>query len=487
MMIKCRLWVTMLAALGLVATLLPGDAQAVELGDFTLNGYARQYLSFNLDDVPETSGDDKGKLSMNRQTLLLQLRGPVGPAKLTAIARFSREQITDYQGDLQDLAKSVPGGSGDFRDEYDETEIRELFLDIPIGERVNMRIGKQQVVWGETDFFQAMDVVHGYDQSWRSFLEPENEEWRKPLILTTATIDIPELDGSLQIVVRPGLDDEEDIGNTYDMFGGRWSQNGSRGFDLNGSLIPIEYHHSKGDTDDMHYGARWVGTLWDQDYSLNYYRTQAQNPVIFGAEDFPLPPLSPAPIAFIYPEIDIYGGTMSGYIPYIDSVYRFEAAFIPDNPFNYGPYSQVIEKDTWRTMIGLDTNMRLQNYIGTSSQGMLSLQIFDTWIADYKKSEGITNAFGSSEDEHTTWTTAILTFPYKNDTIIGQIVAVNDVSNGGGVFVPSVEFQFGPSWRVKTELDLFYGGTKSDTPGGATLFGSFDNSSQWFSRITYQF
>jgi hypothetical protein len=138
-------------------------------------------------------------------------------------------------------------------------------------------------------------------------------------------------------------------------------------------------------------------------------------------------------------------------------------------------------------MIGLDTNMRVQDYIGTSSPGMVSLQIFDTWIDDYKKSEGITNAFGTTEDEHTTWTTAILTFPYKNDTIIGQIVAVNDISNGGGVFVPSVEFQFGSNWRVKTEVDLFYGGTKSDAPGGATLFGSFDNNSQWFSKITYQF
>jgi hypothetical protein len=476
-----------LVVLGLVSTLLPGYALAVEIGNFTLNGYARQYLSFNLEDIPETTDtDDKYAMSMSRQQLLLQLRGPVGPAEMTAIARLDNEQITNYLGDLQKLTE-IQGGRGNFRNRYNEADIRELFFDIPVGERLNLRLGKQQVVWGETDFFQAMDVVHGYDQTWRAFLEPENEEWRKPLILANATIDVPELDGSLQLVVRPGLDEDDDIGNTYDMFGGRWTQNGSRGFDLNGALLPIDYHNSEGDTDDAHYGGRWTGTLWDQDYSLNYYHTQAQNPVLAPTKKAVPNPWS---LAYIYPEIDIYGGTMSGYIPAIDSVYRFEAAYVPDLFYNTAPFNQVIKKDTWRVMIGLDTNMRLQEYIGTSSPGMVSLQIFDTWIDDYDEDEFILNAFGTTEDEHTTWTTAILTFPYKNDTVIGQLVAVNDISNGGGVIVPSVELQFGPHWRVKFEADLFYGGTYNDTPnpaGRATLFGSFHNNDQFLTRITYQF
>ena len=73
------------------------------------------------------------------------------------------------------------------------------------------------------------------------------------------------------------------------------------------------------------------------------------------------------------------------------------------------------------------------------------------------------------------------------DTLTAQLVGVQDISNGGGVVAPSVEFQFGPSWRLKLEGDFFYGGTKSDAPGGATLFGSFDNSNQFLSRVTYQF
>jgi hypothetical protein len=113
------------------------------------------------------------------------------------------------------------------------------------------------------------------------------------------------------------------------------------------------------------------------------------------------------------------------------------------------------------------------------------MQIFDTFILDYDNSDMIVNAFGSFEKEHTTWLTGIFTLPYWSDNIKGQLVAVQDISSGGGVFVPSVEFHFGPSWRLKVESDLFYGGNRN--PGKASLFGSFANNNQLYSRLTYQF
>lgn len=461
-----------------------------------LNGYLRNYTSFNLNNVPETKGNDGGKVSMNRSSLLMQLKGPIGPANFTAIGRFTREQMTDYLKDLQATARTISPNT-DFRSQYDENAIRELYFDIPVGERVKLRLGKQQVVWGETDFFQAMDVVHGYDQSWRSFLEPENEEWRKPLILANARIDVPELKGTLQLLLRPGLDPEKDIGNTYDMFGGRWSQNRSRGFNLNSNAafaLPINYHHAEGDTDDSHYGGRWSGTLGSNDelaYSLNYYHTQAQNPVVFADAT------APFGLAFIQPEIDIYGGTLSGKIPIdaLDTVYRAEMAYVPDQPFNNAMLG-VVKKDVVRSMLGLDTNLHLERVLGTCNNSMLSLQVFDTYILDFKSSDHITNAFGSTEKEHTTWLTGIFTLPYRSDTIKGQLVVVQDVSNGGGIVAPSLEFMFGPSWRLKLEADIFYGGKKDETapvvayggpPSNASLFGSFANSSQFLTRVTYQF
>jgi hypothetical protein len=474
-----------------------GEPRNGFLGAFEINGYLRHYMSFNLQDVPETKGDDRFKMSMNRLSLLLQLKGPLGPANFTAIGRFSREQMTNYLRDLQNLARTT-SNDVDFSSHYDENELREFYLDIPVGERIKLRLGKQQVVWGETDFFQAMDVVHGYDQSWRSFLEPENEEWRKPLILGNAQIAVPELKGTLQLLVRPGFDRDRDIGNTFDMFGGRWAQNGSKGFDLNSTnrpaglpptvpSLPFNFHHPEGDTDKAHYGGRWTGTLGKNDdlsYSLNYYHTQAQNPVLF-------PDASTAGnfgLSFIYPKIDIYGGTLSGKIPIdvLDTVFRAEAAYIPDQPYNNATFG-VVKKDILRSMFGLDTNLRLEEILGTCNASMLSLQVFDTYILDHQGSDQIMNAFGTREKEHTTWMTGIFTLPYRSDTIKGQLVAVQDLSSNGGVFVPSVEFQIGAHWRLKVEADLFYGGKRSDAGNNASIFGSFANNDQFYTRLTYQF
>ncbi|MQM36676.1 hypothetical protein KBTX_00665 [wastewater metagenome] len=464
-----------------------GTVSAAEIGGFDVNGYVREYLSWNLDDVPETSADDKGDLSMARTTALLQARGDVGPARVTAIGRATYEGMTNYLDRLEDSTART-GERADFQDELNELEMREFYVDLNPTDRVFMRLGKQQVVWGETDFFQAMDVVHGYDQSWRSFLEPENENWRKPLTLANVNVRVPELTGELQLLFRPGWDAGEQVGNTYDLFGGRWAGLGNRGFNTQG-IFPIEYHHEKGDTNDPHYGFRWSGAFGEYDgiaYSLNYYHTQGQNPVLYPTTR----PDAPNNLAFVYPEIDIFGGTLSGYIPGIDSVYRAELAYVPDQPYNNFSLG-VTEHDTYRLMLGLDTSLRLQNMFGTSNSSTLSLQAFNTYIDGHSQDRddpaAVRNSFGSTEDENTTWLTGILTLPYRHDTITGQLVLVHDASNGGGVVVPSVEWQIGRHWRIKHELDLFYGGRHQGSSGGNSLFGSFDGADQFYTRITYQF
>ena len=99
-------------------------------------------------------------------------------------------------------------------DKYDDQELRELFVQFDIGPYAHFRLGRQQVVWGETDFFRAMDIIHGYDLRWRLFLELENEELRKPLILANVSFDIPWIDGGVQFIYRPGWDSGADAVNS---------------------------------------------------------------------------------------------------------------------------------------------------------------------------------------------------------------------------------------------------------------------------------
>jgi hypothetical protein len=318
---------------------------AMDVGPFKLTGYVRSYLSWNMEDIPETATvDDEWDLQMNRAVLFLESYGKVGPTRWTGRFRATQELITDYEDRLEATANFLrsldgTGGTSNFDDEYDEMDMRELFVDFSLGDRLDFRLGRQQVVWGETDFFHATDVIHGYDFRWRNFYVPENEDVRKPLILSNITLHAPELKGSLQAIVRPGLDKSKWIGNSIPAFSGRWSNNLSKGTPLVSEVnaqwgfgAKYNYHHEEGDTDDPHYGFRWTGLLGkndDIDYSLMYYHGQGG---FFTDPDLWLNPATLAP-EFVFPETDTVGGSVSGYIPFLDITYRAEVAYTWDRMF----------------------------------------------------------------------------------------------------------------------------------------------------------
>lgn len=486
----------------------------VELGNgWRLQGWARQYLSVNLEDVSETQEDDKHDVSMNRQSLFLDVTGPTGPLRWTARARFSHEFITDYEDRLEDLTATIPGNRADFEEEYEEVDLRELFFDWPVSDRFSLRIGRQQVVWGETDFFHATDVIHGFDLRWRKFLVPENEDLRKPLTIINGTWNFFEWDSQLQVIVRPGVDEEEWIGNSIPAFGGRWSNSAGKGFNFvseeQGGVAAFNYDHSEGDVDDPHYGFRWSGIAWignqEINYALNYYHGQGgfyQDPTV--TLDF-TEPVNGNPLQFIFPETDTFGGSVSGYIPAIDTVYRLEAAYTPDRPMSTlnpmpvaalggapAPF-QLVEEDTWNFVVGLDTNLRIQDLIGTSNASLLSIQFFDWYIPGVDESDGLIRFDGSGVfDKHNTIATMILSNPFMSDKLNFTIVALADLTEGGGMIIPSVQYDYGAHWRIKVEADLAFGGDKTDVnvgfpPDTGSVFGALRDDDQLLFRITYQF
>jgi hypothetical protein len=340
-----------------------------------------------------------------------------------------------------------------------------------------------------------MDVIHGYDNSIVQF-QAENEEWRKPLWLLNAEYSMPNLDGVLQLIVRPGLDSGSDMGNTYDLFGGRWAAQPNKGTNTL-AIFPYNYHHSKGDEDNASYGGRWTGIADSVSYSLNYYHTMQQEPVLNVASN----PYGQRPRngigEFIFPEVDIFGATASGSLG--AGAWRSEVAYTRDKPYNFGfvgtpsaGAAGVKEKDTIRLMAGYDVPLRS---IGpnTSTPTNLSLQLFDTWLVDYKRSDQITESTARRK-EHSLTGTALFSMNFLHDRITPSIVLIHDISYGGGLVIPGIEYKPGNHWRIKTEAYIFYKSqdTCSALPNGKGYgcnhtFGGFDNNDQLVARITYQF
>ncbi|MFW1677132.1 DUF1302 family protein [Pontibacter sp. JAM-7] len=503
------------------AGLLMGSAATAGEGDYSINfgGYLRAQTAMFLEDQEETEGDDTGDLGMARMSLQLEMDAKTGNLAWKAIGRIDKEHQTSYLDDLEDMTRvQSPGGSATTEDYLDQFQtdsfedfLREFYVDFSLGDRVDVRLGRQQLVWGESDFFQAMDLIHGYDYRKRLFFE-NNEDWRKPLTLANFNIDVSELDGSLNLFVRPGgIDRDEDMGSNFNLEGGRWIPHPYRGVDFT-AFTDYNTDHKDGDWDDTTYGIRWNGFAGSVGYSFAYLKTFNPQPIMNPAANSVVPGLfgvtsmqSYGELAtnqvlgdWVFPEIDVFGLTVNGYSVTLDSTLSAEFAFIPDKPYNFGNlqsslpgWGGVIEKDTLVTMLRLDKELRLMDWLGTNRPSLSSIQLFDTWIMDYDKDDEIVEfaSFGARKKEHTTYLTLFTLLNFKRDTINPSFVIGTDLSNGGGFAIPAIEFVFGDDWRLKAEADLWWndGDKKHVAPGEVGLrnpLGTSENSASlfdWFS------
>lgn len=289
------------AGLVALAASLPAVASAADLDILKVSGYIRQGIQFNLSDPRETPENDRFALNMSRTTVRFDLEAELPTVTFVAIARASREIETNYLKRLNRLkdinfnaftGAGVPGnnasliadGSLDLEEYLNKTELREMYAEFDVTDRITARLGKQQVAFGETDFFQANDLLHGFDFTWRSFLEAENEELRRPLTMANFTIQVPELDGKLQLIYGPGdLNPKGAFGTQLDIFGGRFAGQPNKGFSfLDTAISPYNYGHRDGNTSEDFWAARWSGFSYDVNYSLMYMRHFNPDPIVLG-------------------------------------------------------------------------------------------------------------------------------------------------------------------------------------------------------------
>lgn len=523
---------------GLMAAASPTFAADFDYGmdesffKLSYNGYVRTTVGVLLQDSKETAADDKWRMSQARATVNVDWDIKTGPLNWRVVTRVEHEHKTDYLEDLSErmekqndfLNGALPGldnrgnygrdgKKGSFMDQYETTDelmdiVREIYFDWQITDRLFARIGRQQLVWGESDFFQAMDVVHGYDFRQRLFYE-NNEEWRKPLFLLNFVYEVHEWDGMLNFYIRPGMDRSEDMGSNYNIEGGRWIPTPYRGVDFTQVTDAYNEDHNKGDWDDWTYGIRWNGRWGSAGYSFSYMKTFNPAPVINpnlnlndGASFGPYYGVGngggnaggmPQDVAlegygddyrgskllgeWLYPEIDVFGFTVNYFSMAMDSTLSAEVAFIPNKPYNYGQlqsdlpgWGGIKEKDTLNVMLRIDKEFKWQEILGTHRPSLSSVQLFDTWIINRKKSDEIVEfaSFGEQKSEHTVYLTLFTLLNYTRDTINPSLVVGTDLTNGGGFVIPAVEFVWGNDWRLKVEADLWWNdGDRKKTCGKA--------------------
>ena len=492
----------------------PGASAFDVTDNLSISGYFAQRLSMNTSDMDgETLNyGDKGELSMIRATLYLQAdytnKISDFPYALTVIAELDKEWYDDY---IDDLDATSGADLEDFyqRDTIRESTFREYYVDFDLGERIHVRLGKQQVAWGKTDYWQVMDVVNAYDWTWRHFLEVENEWTRKPAIMSNIIVKMPEANGKLQLLFRPGWEHDPDvIGNGYDIFGGRWASKPNKGISFPDDFgVPMNYDHPEGDHNEPDYGFRWESFLGQLEYSLAFYHGNARNPVVnpssmIGGVPYHQEPANGKIAELIHPEVDLIGATGTYYIDFLDVVARTEVAYLFDNPFNYGSnflggalpgFAGIIEKDLLKWMVAFDKQVDfVKTLFGAYRPGFFNFQIYDEWIMDYENDDDIVflAGYGSTLKEHSFKVTGWLNWNYDYDRITTGVSYAWDPTYDGVLLMPNINFAYGNHWRVRLEWSTWIVNDSKDAgevENDTYLFGLFKNNDQLYLRIMYYF
>lgn len=195
--------------------------------------------------------------------------GPLEEATFTFIGRG----VYDSVYDIRDAYSNLSGGSV-------ESTIREAFVDL-VMPPFTLRLGKQQVVWGETDNFRALDVINPLDLSWHWSRESW-EDIRIPLWMARGIYDIGKIgpfeESFLEVIWMPWdfepNDVETDPRYPWAFYGGGLAEVsnavviGDELFDLNRT---VRSRQPGGDISNSQAGFRYKGIWGEIDFSVNYF------------------------------------------------------------------------------------------------------------------------------------------------------------------------------------------------------------------------
>src|SRR5690606_15167622 len=248
-----------------------------------------------------------------------------------------------------------------------DLELRELYVEGRIG-GAWLRLGKQQVVWGQADGLKVLDVVD--PQDFREFILDDFDDSRIPL--WTANVEVPVGPATLQLLWIPDPSAHE-VPRPDAAFAFRAPR-------LVGPRPPpgVATKLRAPDRPDAFtgsdLGARLAGRLGDWDLTANYLWHYDDIPVLRRSLRFP----DGAPLVDVQPEYErahVVGATASN--AFGELTLRLEAAYTAprwmpsDDPDDR---DGALEAQELAAVVGLD-------WYGFRD-ALLSFQVFPSWIVD---------------------------------------------------------------------------------------------------------
>ncbi|HTY17327.1 MAG TPA: DUF1302 family protein [Myxococcota bacterium] len=327
--------------------------------------------------------------------------------------------------------------------------LRELFVSGSVGP-VYLRLGKQQIVWGQTDGLKLLDVVD--PQEFREFILPDFDESRIPLWTADAEVPIGKAHLQLIWVPDPSTDVFPDPGKrfafTTPLLLGPPPPPG----------LPVRVRHVDRPDDpisDSDGGARLSGRWHGWDLTANYLYHFSDIPLPFRDVSFE----NGVPSAVVRPGFErthLFGGSCSS--AFGDLTVRCELAYNLDfhSPAkSFSDRNGVVRADQLDYVIGLDW-YHFENTL-------LSLQIFQSWA--------VQNASQLVRDPLEANLTLLARRTFLNERLTLETMWIQNLNRGDGLVRPKIRYELRDRLFVWLGFDVFYGKRRG-------VFGEFDDNSR---------
>jgi len=368
--------------------------------------------------------------------------------------------------------------------------LRECYLDY-YSPDLDIRIGKQQVVWGRADGIKIMDVVCPTDQ--REYFLDRFADSRIPRWMLKVEYS-PTLNGTLQFLFIPDF--------ATDFSAPPGSPFTYRVNELKGELIDAldmlsripgthytftEVRDKPGQSfENSSFGVRWLDILPNGlEYTLNYLHGYGNPGGKIRIANFAFPPFSGAPpqgdwvLRFKYHFTELFGFTFTKGIttgPLSGSSIRGEFAYIHNN-FNSTKTPDglggIVRVDNYKYVLGLD------KYIWTN--WLFSFQ-FIQLITDREKDKGNRLLFGPTKeplDQFQTILSLKIATDFMHERVKPDCLILYGEYNDWRVS-PRINYELRDYLNISLGGNFFWG--KKDQ-----LFGEFRDNDEMYIEIQYGF
>ena len=413
-------------------------------GDQTLNGYIKNETALGL--------NDPHRLSKVQNLMQLEVNGDV-----SQWGRYYLMLWGFYDG-VYDLYadKYVPPVRNEYRSNFSADEafdqtLREVYLDIFL-DSMDLRLGKQQVVWGEAIGLRITDVVN--PQDFREFILDDFIDSRIPLWM--AKINYYIHDYNLEILWIPVFEPQR-----MALEGSSWEWtfnkiNAPPGFSLN-MHDPDEPAKNLGNSE---YGLRLSGLVGGWNLSAGHLYVWDDAPARHTRLDLPNAALN---VSQQYHRLHVLGFTFANAF----------GRFVPRGEFSYtlGKYFStsaaavdgLARKDVLYYMLGSDYSF---------SDYLFNLQFIQKVIMNY--SEGIYE--DRIQNNFSFWFQAKLI----NATLRPEFLSIYDADHGSWLIRPKIAYDLTDHLALIIGTDIIVGDPRS-------FLGQFDNNDRVYFECKYSF